>query len=69
MGRSLPEPKAVETIPASIIVSNSGDKVLLDLARNLQPSESGPCVLPLFERCLRRRCGYLRIPSLPMTSR
>jgi hypothetical protein len=45
MNRPLPE-LTMETTPASAIVSNSRDKVLLDLAQNLQPNESGSCVLP-----------------------
>src|SRR5271156_2553882 len=34
------EPQTAETTPASTIVSNSGDKVLPDLARMLQPTEN-----------------------------
>jgi len=47
MNRPLPK-LTVETTPASVIVSNSDDKVLIDLAQSLQPSKSGPCVLPWF---------------------
>jgi hypothetical protein len=36
---------AMET-RATLIASNSNGKVLPDLARNLQPDESRPCVLP-----------------------
>src|ERR1700734_2413369 len=39
------EPQTAETTPASVI-SNSRDKVLLDLARTVHPTEDGPCVLP-----------------------
>jgi hypothetical protein len=35
-------PQTAEATPASLIVSNSGDKVLPDLARILQPNEDGP---------------------------
>jgi stage V sporulation protein SpoVS len=52
--RSIPEEKTIGRMPALAIVSNSSDKVLSDLARSLQPSESGPCLLPWLERYLRR---------------
>jgi hypothetical protein len=40
------ESQTARATPASIIVSNSSDKVLPDLARTLQPTNNGPWMLP-----------------------
>ncbi len=46
VGWKMPELKTEERVPERAIVSNPGDKVLRDLERSLQPSESRPGVLP-----------------------
>ncbi len=42
----MPELKSEGSTPKPTIVSNSSDKILQDLERDLQPSESRPGVLP-----------------------
>jgi hypothetical protein len=40
------EPQTAKKTPATVIVSNSTRMVLRDLARMLQPTRNGLCVLP-----------------------
>src|SRR5258708_12633669 len=56
------EPQTAKTTPASVIVSNSSDKVLPDLARMLHPPLTRPLVLPYFRRFLRPHSVYFLIP-------